>query len=99
MALTASESGAVSRTQREARSAARLSHPHVVSVLDQGHAYQAWLQNEEGNMVPAGLMRETDGEMVLDGDVNQAKGVGVTVEPAGGSDQPTSDPIALVELS
>lgn len=65
----------------------------------EGRVYQAWLQNEEGNMVPAGLMRETDGEMVLDGDVNQAKGVGVTVEPAGGSDQPTSDPIALVELS
>lgn len=44
-------------------------------------------------------MKETNGEMVLDGDVNRAKGVGVTVEPAGGSDQPATDPIALVELS
>lgn len=65
----------------------------------EGHAYQAWLQNEEGNMVPAGVMSGTDGEMVLKGDVRQAKGVGVTVEPASGSDQPTTDPIALVELS
>ncbi|NYF99008.1 anti-sigma factor [Janibacter cremeus] len=65
----------------------------------EGHAYQAWLQNEEGNMVPAGVMTGTDGEMVLDGDVSQAKGVGVTVEPAGGSEQPTTDPIALIVLS
>lgn len=65
----------------------------------EGHAYQAWLQNAEGNMVPAGVMTDTDGEMVLEGDVTQAKGVGLTVEPAGGSEQPTSDPVALVELS
>lgn len=64
----------------------------------EGHAYQAWLQNEEGNMVPAGVMSEANGEMVLDGDVTDAKGVGVTVEPAAGSPQPTTDPIALVEL-
>ncbi|WP_338748387.1 anti-sigma factor [Janibacter alittae] len=65
----------------------------------EGHAYQAWLQNEEGNMVPAGVMSGTDGEMVLKGDVKQAKGVGLTVEPAGGSEQPTTDPVALVVLS
>lgn len=65
----------------------------------EGHAYQAWLQNEEGNMVPAGVLSGSEGEMVLDGNVRQAKGVGLTVEPAGGSDQPTTDPIALVELS
>lgn len=74
---------------------------HVEGLDDpgEGHAYQAWLQNEEGNMVPAGVMSGTEGEMVLDGDVRQAKGVGLTVEPAGGSPQPTTDPIALVELS
>ena len=63
----------------------------------EGRAYQAWLQDAEGSMAPAGLMAG-DGEMELEGDVTDAKGVGVTIEPAAGSKQPTSDPIALVEL-
>lgn len=63
----------------------------------EGRAYQAWLQDGEGDLAPAGLMAG-DGEMVLDGDVMDAKGVGVSVEPEAGSEQPTSDPIALVEL-
>ena len=65
----------------------------------EGHAYQAWLQNDEGNMVPAGVMTGAEGEMVLEGDVRSAQGVGLTLEPAGGSDQPTTDPIALIVLS
>lgn len=63
----------------------------------EGRTYQAWLQDGEGDLAPAGLMAG-DGEMVLDGDVMDAQGVGVSVEPEAGSDQPTSDPIALVEL-
>lgn len=63
----------------------------------EGRTYQAWLQDAEGSMAPAGLM-SGDGEMELQGDVTDAKGVGVTVEPAAGSKQPTSDPVALVEL-
>lgn len=62
-----------------------------------GHAYQAWLQDSEGEMASAGMM-DGDGAMVLDGDVMGARGVGVSVEPARGSDQPTTAPIALVEL-
>lgn len=62
-----------------------------------GRAYQAWLQDDDGDLASAGLMGG-DGEMVLDGDVMEAEGVGVSEEPAEGSDQPTTDPIALVEL-
>ncbi len=64
----------------------------------EGKAYQAWLQDREGRMAPAGTMTDTDGEMVLEGDLDTAKGVGVSTEPVGGSSQPTTDPIALVEL-
>lgn len=64
----------------------------------EGKAYQAWLQDDEGHMSPAGVMADTDGEMVLEGDLDDAEGVGVSTEPAGGSEQPTSDPVALIEL-
>jgi len=37
--------------------------------------------------------------MVLDGDASKYNGVGITVEPAGGSKEPTSAPIALIEFS
>ena len=37
--------------------------------------------------------------MVLDGDASKYNGVGITLEPAGGSPEPTSDPIALFEFS
>jgi hypothetical protein len=37
--------------------------------------------------------------MELDGDASKFTGVGITVEPAGGSPAPTSDPIALIEFS
>lgn len=73
----------------------------VASMPDpgEGQAYQAWLQDDDGAMIPAGVMTSTDSPMVLKGDVDAAVGVGVTVEPTGGSSEPTSDPVALVELS
>lgn len=63
-----------------------------------GKAYQAWLQDSSGSMIPAGMMTTTDGEMLLEGDVDTAAGVGLTVEPAAGSPEPTSAPVALIEL-
>ena len=63
-----------------------------------GHAYQAWLQDPSGAMTSAGMVPGTDGEMVLEGDVTAAEGVGLSVEPTGGSQQPTTDPVALVAL-
>lgn len=64
----------------------------------EGKAYQAWLQDDEGHMSPAGVMADTDGEMLLEGDLDDAEGVGVSTEPAEGSKQPTSNPVALIEL-
>jgi anti-sigma-K factor RskA len=65
----------------------------------EGKAFELWLQDESGAMAPAGLMKTAgDHKVLLDGDASEATGVGITVEPEEGSEQPTTDPIALFEL-
>jgi anti-sigma-K factor RskA len=60
--------------------------------------YQLWYIGE-GGPVPAGTF-DSDGSgtvwRVLDGTMAAGDTVGVTVEPAGGSDQPTTDPIVAI---
>ena len=64
-----------------------------------GKVFELWLQ-VDGEMVPAGLMPPgEDTQMVLEGDATTATAVGITVEPEGGSDQPTTEPIALFDFS
>jgi len=66
----------------------------------QGKTYELWLQDETGHMSPAGLMSKPgDNKVLLKGDAAKSIGVGITVEPEGGSDQPTSAPIALFDLN
>ncbi|MDG9715717.1 anti-sigma factor [Streptomyces sp. DH24] len=64
-----------------------------------GKVYQLWL-DDHGTMRSAGLMDpDRPGQAVLlRGPVEKASGLGITVEPAGGSARPTSAPIALVTL-
>ncbi|WP_327685109.1 anti-sigma factor [Streptomyces sp. NBC_00467] len=64
-----------------------------------GKVYQLWF-NDGGTMRPAGLMdpATADNALLMDGPVNAASGMGVTVEPAGGSPKPTSDPVALMNF-
>lgn len=65
-----------------------------------GKVYELWLQTPQGAMEPAGLMPDDpDTTVLLDGDASAAVGVGVTVEPDGGSKQPSSDPILLFPLA
>ena len=67
--------------------------------LPSGKVYEAWLLNPAGRMVRAGEMPAAgDQTFVLDGDAAAAVAAGITVEPEGGSDQPTSDPIALFDF-
>ena len=61
--------------------------------------YQLWYIDDEGAR-PAGILSiEDEGKSwrVLDGTMDDDDKVGVTVEPMGGSDQPTSDPIVVLE--
>jgi len=64
-----------------------------------GKVYQLWF-NDEGTMRSAGLMdpAASDDAVLLDGPVDRATGMGITVEPAGGSAEPTSSPVALMDF-
>ncbi|QHY94590.1 Anti-sigma-K factor RskA [Streptomyces sp. S4.7] len=64
-----------------------------------GKVYQLWF-NDDGAMRDAGLMdpSATSGSVLMAGSVGAASGMGITVEPAGGSPQPTSDPVALMNF-
>lgn len=79
------------------------SHKQAVFVADamptppSGKAYQLWLDLPGQGMVSAGMI-PTSGDgvtMLLEGDAAAAKGAGITLEPEGGSDKPTTTPIAL----
>nr|WP_306270234.1 anti-sigma factor [Ornithinimicrobium sp. HY1793] len=63
-----------------------------------GEDYQLWFVHEDGTAVSAGLMPREGDEVALEGAPAGAVAVGITVEPAGGSEQPTSDPIVAVPL-
>ncbi|MFX4286186.1 anti-sigma factor [Janibacter sp. G349] len=95
--VTATDGGTVRVVRSERMGKAVLQ---VTGLADpgSGRAYQAWLQDASGEMTSAGMVPGTDGEMLLEGDVATAKGVGLSIEPADGSRQPTTDPVALVEL-
>lgn len=69
-----------------------------------GKVYQLWF-DDHGTMRSAGLMPASAAAgspgtstraVLLDGTVDKATGMGITVEPAGGSKKPTSAPLALM---
>lgn len=66
----------------------------------EGKDYELWLMSPDNEFVAAGLMPDDpDQTVVLDGSAADAIAVGITVEPDGGSDQPTTEPIALFDLT
>ena len=66
----------------------------------EGRVFELWLKSPEDEMVPAGLMPPgEDQTVVLEGSAAEATAVGITVEPQGGSDEPTTEPIALFDLT
>lgn len=94
------DGGSVTIYRSESQSRAALRSTTLPNAPE-GRAYQMWLQHADGSMVSAGLVpRASDGTvtMMLSGDVAQAVGAGMTVEPAGGSRQPTSEPLGIVEF-
>ena len=63
-----------------------------------GQVYQLWLDQPGRGFVSAGLMPPDEDRVLLEGDAGTALGAGITVEPEGGSTQPTSTPIALFDF-
>jgi anti-sigma-K factor RskA len=64
-----------------------------------GKVYQLWF-DDGGTMRSAGLVDpgRADQAVLMRGAVGTATGMGITVEPGGGSKQPTSAPLALMTL-
>ncbi|MFJ8471248.1 anti-sigma factor domain-containing protein [Kitasatospora sp. NPDC094011] len=62
-----------------------------------GTTYQLWF-DDAGTMRPAGLLPTGEGALLLSGPLGAARGVGVTVEPAGGSAKPSGAPVMLLPL-
>jgi anti-sigma-K factor RskA len=65
-----------------------------------GKVYQLWF-DEDGAMRSAGLLDpgRSDQTVLMRGAVGGSSGMGVTVEPVGGSQGPTSAPLALMEFA
>jgi anti-sigma-K factor RskA len=65
-----------------------------------GKTYEAWLIGADGKPVPAGTF--AGGKTLvfdLHGNADKARTVAITVEPAGGSKQPTTTPFASASLA
>ncbi len=72
---------------------------HDLPALSDSRVYELWY-SRGGTMVRAGLVEagRSSGSLLLDGRPEGAAGVGVTAEPAGGSDKPTGAPLAVLPL-
>lgn len=71
-------------------------------ILPSSEGYELWLMGPAGNR-PAGMISMSGsgkmaGPMVVSG-LSAGESVGLTVEPAGGSPQPTSPPVVIIALA
>lgn len=66
--------------------------------LEAEQVYQAWFMPESGDPIPAGTFAGGDASVVhaLDGTLEDGDGVAITVEPEGGSEQPTTPPLLVM---
>jgi anti-sigma-K factor RskA len=97
--LDLGEAGRATVTRSKSLDRAVITTEDMVSAPE-GKAYELWFQTPEEDMVPAGMMPDApDQTVVLDGSAADAIGVGITVEPEGGSDKPSGAPIALFDLT
>lgn len=65
------------------------------------HTYEAWVIRDD-EMAAAGLFdADADGRVttMIAGDFTTASAVGITVEPEGGSPEPTNEPVMVVSLN
>jgi anti-sigma-K factor RskA len=93
------DAGRATVTRSKSEDRAVIVTQDMVNAPD-GKDYELWLMSPEGVFVPAGLMADGANQtVVLEGSASEAAAVGITVEPDGGSDKPTTEPIALFDLS
>ncbi|MFF3313514.1 anti-sigma factor domain-containing protein [Streptomyces sp. NPDC002952] len=63
--------------------------------------YELWYAADTGALRPAGLLhsKSEQAARILEGSLAGAVAVGITVEPSGGSKQPTTDPLGIISLT
>jgi anti-sigma factor RsiW len=72
--------------------------------LAAGQTYQIWLVDANGNRMSGGLFISSEGQdyttasIQASDPIGQYIAIGVTIEPAGGSDQPTGERVLVVNL-
>ena len=72
--------------------------------LNENQTYQVWLIDPQGGRVGAGIFRPQTDQAYTTQVISSSKGfsnyvgIGVTVEPAGGSDQPTGERVLKVDF-
>ncbi|MGC4982281.1 anti-sigma factor [Streptomyces sp. DT193] len=68
--------------------------------LGNDQVYELWYAAKSGGLRPAGLLPGSGGghAQLLHGSLDDVGAVGITAEPAGGSRQPTSDPLGIVTV-
>lgn len=67
-----------------------------------GMTYQTWAYDAQGNPTPAGTWSPDEAGHAaahVDAQLKDCTALSVTVEPMGGSPQPTSEPLAMVQLA
>ena len=69
----------------------------LASLTDE-QIYELWYIGEDGPISAGTFNTDRSGESwrILDGTMSAGDAVGVTVEPAGGSEQPTTDPLIVI---
>ena len=71
-----------------------------LTLLPEDRDYQLWVMNEDGARSVGVLGRGTSSHVeTLVSDVTSGDRLGLTVEPAGGSDSPTTDPVLQIAMS
>jgi anti-sigma-K factor RskA len=74
---------------------------HGMPVLPANQTYQLWMMTPTGEPVSGGLFRPDPAghvEVPASGDLDQVDRMGVSVEPAGGSAQPTPTTVQVLKL-
>lgn len=66
--------------------------------LATGEEYQLWMVHSDGTVAPGPTFEAGDFQTAVIADMTGVEAIAVSVEPAGGSEQPTTDPITAVQL-
>ena len=77
---------------------AMIVQPAGLEALPTGRAYQLWMIDGD-EITSAGMLEDPETPMMHSGAIPQGVVVGLTIEPAGGSEQPTMEPIGAGVLS